>query len=671
MHRLTAVLVPLLLLGLFALPGLAGGPVVHELAGSETFAKGRFEALSLASDGILRPGPAFDAKPLDVPTAWAATTSGEDFWVGTGNQALLLRIRPDGEIERIGTGDGLMVTAVAPRPDGGVIAALFPGGRIVRVDAKGDLSTFATLPVEYVWAMVPDGRGGVTAATGMPGALYAVDAFGAVERLAEVDDEHARCLVRGDGAFLVGTAPKGLVLSVKGPDVSVVRDLAAKEVVGILPVGDGGLLVAANADQAGGNAQTLSTLLKQLVQPPETRPGQEPRPRAALQDGSVVWLEPSGAVTTLWSQEKVAVLGLARDGQGAVAGTYPSGRLVRVQPGHPSALIADLDEAEASVVVGGVEGIDAVVTSNPAVLHRRRVATSAGTWTSAPVDAGAAARWGRVRLSGTGVKTLSFRSGETEEPDEAWRPWRAAVGFDGTEGDTGASSRFLQLRVTLEGEDAELRSLTVVAAAPNRAPVISELTAAKKGNGGADAAGASWVVTWKAEDADGDRLEVNLHAQREGSPRWIPLIENEVLEKAEANWDTSGLPDGTYRLRLVLSDAPDTPPERARDATHFTGPLRVDNTAPHVTVRARVAGDRLLVEGEAVDQPGGRIAAVRVSVDGGPWRVMSAADGLMDEARERFEASLASPGTGPHDLVVQARDAEGNVGAGATVVQIR
>jgi len=97
----------------------------------------------------------------------------------------------------------------------------------------------------------------------------------------------------------------------------------------------------------------------------------------------------------------------------------------------------------------------------------------------------------------------------------------------------------------------------------------------------------------------------------------------------------------------------------------------VDNTPPRVTVRARPAGDRLLVEGEVNDQPGGRVALIRVSIDGSPWQVLGAADGILDEASEAFAATVEAPKSGAHDVVVQAKDADGNTGAGATVVEVR
>ncbi len=665
-----------LLLALLLAPAtvLAGGATVYELGGAETFAQGDLDALSLDAEGILRPGPSFAAVPLDAPTSWAATRSGGDIWIGTGNTGDVLRVKADGQVERIETGDSLMVTALAPLPDGGVAAAVFPGARLVKISPEGGTSTLAALPAEHVWALVSDGRGALTAATGMPGAVFEIDPFGAVKKVAEVGDDHARCLTRSDTAWLVGTAPKGRVLRIERGQVRVLRDLDAQEIVGLVPLAGGGLLVAANADQAGGNPQAIAGLLKAMVEPPETKPGQKPRPRPSLQDGSVLWIEPSGAVTTLWAEAKVAALSLVADGEGALLGTYPSGRLIRVEPKQPSQVFADLPEAEASVLLAGREGLEAVVTSNPAVLHRPQDAAPQGSFTSAPLDAGATARWGRIRVSGTGIRGLEFRSGETEEPDEAWSDWRPAEAFRDLEGGCGARARFLQLRVSLAGADASLRSVSVVAAPPNRAPVVVSLTVKRQGeeNGaGLPDPTPLRVVEWVAADPDGDALRVDLHAQRAGSPHWIPLVKAKVLAKPTHTWDTAGLPDGTYRVRLVLSDAPDNAPDREAEALASTGPFRVDNTAPVVTVSARVAGNRLLVEGEAIDQARGRVAAIHVSLDGGPWQTLGPVDGIYDEAAEPFAGSLALPAPGTHDVVVRARDADGNPGAAATVVTIR
>lgn len=654
-------------------PASAGGPGRERLADHDTLAKGTLEGLSLDEDGVLRPGPVFAATPLDAATAWAAVQVGDDLWIGTGNEAALLRVAADGAKQRVALGKGLMVTALAALPDGSLAAAVYPGARIYKVTADGQPTLHATLPVEHVWALACDKVGTLTAACGVPGSLQRIDPFGAVEEVAKVDDDHARCLARREDVLYVGTAPKGRVLAFEGKRQRVVRDLEPQEVVGIVPLEDGGLLIAANADQAGGNAQTLANLLRQIAEPQATKPNSKPRKRESLQDGSIHHLEPTGVLTTLWSAKKVAVLGLARDGRGAAAGTYPAGRVVRVAPGAPAAVLADLPEAEASVVLGG-ERLAAVVTSNPAVLHRRKPSLFKGTWTSAPLDAGATASWGRVTLWGRGVKTLQVRMGETEEPDEAWSDWKPVAGFDGEAGALGVQARFVQVRATLEGEDASLRALEIVRRTPNGAPVIESLEVkapdAKAKEQAPPKATPVRQIEWKVKDPDGDRLRTTLEVNRRGSPHWTRLVDEEVLAKPTHAWDTTGMPDGIYQVAVTVDDGPDNEPGRVRQARRVYTGLRVDNTAPVVTVRARrYGGNRLRVEGAAEDANDGRIASVRVSIDGGDWIPLGAADGLYDGAKEGFASVLPVPERGAYDVVVQARDAQGNLGAAATVVR--
>jgi hypothetical protein len=403
-----------------------------------------------------------------------------------------------------------------------------------------------------------------------------------------------------------------------------------------------------------------------MLEPQETRPGQQAQPRAALQDGRLYPLEAGGATTTLWEGKQVALLSLARDGRGATAGSYPAGRLLHAEPGRGAWFVADLPEAEASVVLGDASGLLAVVTSNPATLHAPAPGAGRGTFTSAPVDAGATARWGRATVLGSGVTSVEHRSGETSEPDGAWSAWAPAAGFDGTSGALGATARYVQVRATLAGAGAELRAVSLIAEAPNRAPVVADVQVKKPG----DAAKATAVreIAWKAEDPDGDRLRMAVHAQREGSPHWLEIVAEKPQEKPAATWDTEGLPDGVYRVRVTVSDGPDNVADRARATTALTGPLRVDNTAPRVSLTSRRVGDRLVVEGEATDANGGRIAQVRVSVDGAPWQPVAPKDGLFDAPSERFETSLPAR-EGPHDVVVQATDGETNVGAAAATVR--
>jgi hypothetical protein len=670
LRPLTAALALALAL-LPGVPALAGGPTTLEVAGEESFAKGTLDALTLGADGVLRLGARFEPTSLDAPTAWSGTRSGDTLWIGCGNDASLRHVPAQGDPTSVALGDGLMVTALAPLEGGAVAAAVFPGGRLVRVSATREVTTLATLEAEHVWALLPGRDGSLLAATGLPGALWRVAADGQATKLSDVDDEHARCLGGADGDLLVGTGGKGRVLSYDGTTLKVVRDLAQDEVVGVVRLADGSLVVAANADTGGGNAQQLATLLRQMTQPPATRGEQKVQERAALQDGALLHLEVSGAVTTLWEGKKTALLALVRDGAGVAAGTYPSGRVLRALPGRKAEVLADLPEAEASVLVAGPQGLEAVVTSNPAVLHRRGPAAADGRFTSAPLEAGAVARWGALRVVGRGVKAARFRAGETDQPDASWSAWADCAGFDGGAGATGASARYLQVELTLAGSEAEVAALSVVAQPPNHAPGLSDFTFASARAKGEDAGPSpKRTIGWKVQDADGDTLLTSVEVQRVGSTRWAQVVKEQALDKPGATWDTTGLPDGLYRVRITVSDAPSNPVDRARTTTLEGPPQRVDNTAPVVRAGARLEGGRLMLDGEAEDAEGGRIAEVRVSLDGGPWLALAPKDGLLDGAREGFLSALPLPAPGDHDLVVQALDADGNVGAAGVSVSI-
>ena len=107
----------------------AGGAGEQRVAGHKDFAAGTLDRLMLDAHGIVRPGFKIDSTALDTPTAWCAVRTGQAVWIGTGNDALLLRDDGAGKITRIETGEGgLMVTALAALPDGGVAAASIQAG---------------------------------------------------------------------------------------------------------------------------------------------------------------------------------------------------------------------------------------------------------------------------------------------------------------------------------------------------------------------------------------------------------------------------------------------------------------------------------------------------------------------------------------------------------------
>ena len=66
-----------------------------------------------------------------------------------------------------------------------------------------------------------------------------------------------------------------------------------------------------------------------------------------------------------------------------------------------------------------------------------------------------------------------------------------------------------------------------------------------------------------------------------GEEAWRPLG-TETVETLKT-WDSAGVPDGLYVVRLTASDRPDNPPREALTAEQLSAPLLVDNTPPVVS----------------------------------------------------------------------------------------
>jgi hypothetical protein len=136
------------------------------------------------------------------------------------------------------------------------------------------------------------------------------------------------------------------------------------------------------------------------------------------------------------------------------------------------------------------------------------------------------------------------------------------------------------------------------------------------------------------------------------------LPADEVLTKTNYKWDTSALPEGRYRVRIVASDEPANPPERVTRHELESGIVTVDNTPPAL-LDLELLGRRL--RGRAVDGVG-PIARLEVSVAGtNEWVPLNPSDSIFDEATEGFDVNIGDwlP-SGRKLLAVRAYDSANN-----------
>ena len=130
------------------------------------------------------------------------------------------------------------------------------------------------------------------------------------------------------------------------------------------------------------------------------------------------------------------------------------------------------------------------------------------------------------------------------------------------------------------------------------------------------------------------------------------------LRETSKAWDTRVLPDGTYWLKVVASDAASNPTE-AQTAQAISEPFVIVNAAPTLTLTPspRIGPDRRVALDGRATQSLITITAVQYRVDGGEWLAAAPKDGLFDSSQEGFALVTVPLAPGKHTIEVAAFNA--------------
>jgi len=119
---------------------------------------------------------------------------------------------------------------------------------------------------------------------------------------------------------------------------------------------------------------------------------------------------------------------------------------------------------------------------------------------------------------------------------------------------------------------------------------------------------------------------------------------------------------------VVASDRLANGAATAREADLVSQPVLIDQTPPQVVLgQPRLRGNQVEIDAQATDAAS-PVRRAEFSLNGGPWRVMDAADGIADSRAERFVVRFAAS-TGEQVVVVRVFDAAGNPGLARAVIR--
>jgi sugar lactone lactonase YvrE len=592
--------------------------------------------------------PFFDPKEKYI---WAlATDASGNLYAGTGDKGVIYKITPDGRGAAFYKAAATHVTALAFDRSGNLLAGTGSPGRVLRIDPSGKPFVVLDSPFQEIHTLRVDGQG----------VLYA----GAQASAGSTASSSAPAVA--GGASTTAPAPSRAPV----PTVSVQVSSVA--------------VVDTSASSTTASTQEDSGSVK----------------------GAIYRIMPDGLWDEIWESHDDSPYDVAFDTTGALlVATGSKGKIYRLE-GDPiqSTLVARASAQQVTAFSQDQRGRLYYATANPGKLFRLSADQAPrGTYESEPYDAQMVSSWGTIRWRGTAADgariELYTRSGNTDTPDDTWSAWSGAYTTADGSPITSPKARYLQWRAVLsgKGDGPVLTSVTAAYLQRNVRPTVSSITVYPPGivfqkpystgepdlagfedqttperqlaqaaaqQGSATAMGRRayqkglQTLTWKADDANDDDLLYDVLYRREGETTW-KVLRRGITDTIFA-WDTTTVPNGTYFVKIVASDAPSNPPGLALTGERESASFEIDNTPPAITVSSVRAQGGSIVIAFVVTDDHSPIGRVEYSQDGQHWHGVFPVDGIADSRSERYAVTVDGP-VGPRGLTLRAVDSMNNV----------
>jgi sugar lactone lactonase YvrE len=714
------LLVFLLLLPLFAFPE---GTRTWEQSKFDDLEKGTAKGVAIRSEGGLELAPSL--KPIyTTPSTYIWAIAGDpqgNIYAAAGAPARVYRVMPSGQTSIIFQPQELQVQALVVDAGGALYAATSPDGKVykivpgsapaaqasseasarnaqqpdkakVPVDAGYTSSVFFDPKTKYIWDLAEDAQGRIYVATGDQGEIFRVEKKGEHSLFFKSDEAHIRVLAFDPhGNLIAGSDGSGLVYRISPAGEAFVLYSAAKKEITALAIDKVGNIYAAGVGEKRGAALpgvvphptvTSSPTITVTTGPsagagmqimPQTMPMNIPFPAMGATGGSEVYqIAPDGSPRRIWSSREDVVYSLAFDQRGQLlAGTGNRGRMYVIRD---AGSFTDLVKASATQVTALAQapngGVYAATSNLGKIFTLGAAPDSDGTYESDVFDGHIFSRWGRAEVRGGGPFDVFARSGNVDNPDRNWSPWKKIDFAKGGELDV-PPARFVQWKAVLHpGKPNPAISGVLINYLPkNVAPVMEEVfvqsgarfQSSPKPSGPENITVGSApppqrfesttpavrdresiAVRWTAHDENDDEMVYSIFYLGDGETQW-KLLKDNVTDKFYS-FDASLLPDGGYAIRVVASDAPSHSPDEALSSAKESSRFEIDTTPPQVVnLNAAWDNNTLHITFRALDgfSP---IKRAEYSIDAGEWQYVEPVGQLSDYRVENYDFLSALPG---------------------------
>jgi hypothetical protein len=602
-------------------------------------------------------------------------------------------------------------------------------------DPSWSSSVYFEPGTKYIWDLALDKAGNLYVATGDHGEIYRVTPKGEHSVFFKSDETHIRVLLfDAQDNLIAGSDGSGLIYRISpAGEGFVLYSAPKKEITALALDRAGNIYAAAVGEKRSGGGPGVSAMAAALVTMGANAPaantaqapgititpapgaspmaGPFPFPGGGASGGSDVYrIAPDGSPARIWTSRDDIVYALAFDSQGRLlAGTGNRGHIFAIT-GQDD--FSDLLKATASQVTGLAKapggGLYTATSNLGKVFLLGPGPDGDGTYESDVFDAKIFSRWGRAEFRGAGSVDLYARSGNVDNPDRNWSPWKK---IDlGKNPETGIpAARYAQWKAVLHAGTAApgVDSVALNYLPKNTAPEIDDVTVQigvkyqplpkiPANAMGSDSSGSSFGgssgahfeaptpsshdrdsigVKWSAHDDNDDQLVYSLYYRGDGETHWL-LLKDNLTDKAYS-FDASLLPDGGYAVKVVASDSPSHSPGEALTASKESRRFEVDTTPPRIeNLAASLEAGQIHVTFRAGDgfSP---IKRAEYSVDASDWKYVEPVGQLSDAKTENYDFKVTPETTkdgvpsSEHVVVVRVYDRYENMGAAKTLIRAK
>jgi outer membrane protein assembly factor BamB len=421
---------------------------------------------------------------------------------------------------------------------------------LIRFEKERVETVFEPNDAKYIFAIAVADGGDIYLGTGPEGKVYRLDAFCKnAELIYDSRDKNILSLAIGkEGHVYAGSDSRGLVYKInpRTKTATVLYDSDQPEITALLFLGQDELYAAGTSaevveaemklpsklpspgrpevDTESEEKESAAAILEGLKltiantdkRAEDKLPPRHKPPSKAAKPGQVSYIHkitPEGFVTNIFSEAAVFFC-MAKENSSLLVGAGNSGQLFSIEPDSEEEAIIYEDEQAPQITAVAVSGEEVYLgTANPAKLVRlHKVFATEGTYTSALIDAGQPAKWGKLQIEADipqGSKVMvACRSGNVDDVnDPTFSKWSELVEVTEPVQLRCPVGRFCQYKLVLQGQDGQnsplVREVAVANTISNLAPKVEEVRVELEE--AADRKGI-FKISYKAKDDNNDKL---------------------------------------------------------------------------------------------------------------------------------------------------------------------